>query len=63
MKEPWYQCARQFKWTGYVSKVDNKFTSKALAHYDPVQAQDTTRQDVDIILCTFLIKVLSKLVG
>lgn len=49
MKEPWYQCARQFKWTGYVSKVDNKFTSKALAHYDPVQAQDTTRQDVDII--------------
>lgn len=49
MKEPWYQCARQFKWTGYVSKVDNKFTSKALAHYDPVQAQDTSRQDVDII--------------
>lgn len=49
MKEPWYQCAKQFKWTGYESKREKKFVSKALAHFDPVQAQDLTRNKVDVI--------------
>ncbi|RCK63589.1 Alpha-1,2-mannosyltransferase MNN2 [Candida viswanathii] len=49
MKEPWYQCAKQFKWTGYESKAEKKFVSKALAHYDPVQAQDLTNDKVDVI--------------
>lgn len=34
--QPWFQTPKGFKWVGYVSEVDNKFTSKALGHYDPV---------------------------
>ncbi|KAG7662004.1 uncharacterized protein J8A68_004504 [[Candida] subhashii] len=40
MKQPWYQTKKPFKWTGYVSQLDNKFTSKALGHYDPIQAEE-----------------------
>ncbi|KAK6455602.1 mannosyltransferase putative-domain-containing protein [Scheffersomyces xylosifermentans] len=49
MGEPYFQTLRQFKWTGYVSQVDNKFTSKALAHYDPIQSLNTEKEDIDII--------------
>ncbi|CAK9437066.1 uncharacterized protein LODBEIA_P15110 [Lodderomyces beijingensis] len=50
MNEPWYQTMKQFKWTGYVSKATDSFTSKALAHYDPIQAaQNPQPEDVDII--------------
>lgn len=40
VKEPWYQTKKDFKWTGYFSETDKQFKSKALGHYDPVQAQD-----------------------
>lgn len=49
MKESWYQCAKQFQWTGYHSKTSEKFVSKALAHFDPIQAQDSSNNKVDII--------------
>ncbi|KAL6453227.1 MNN2 Alpha-1 [Candida maltosa Xu316] len=49
MKEPWHQCAKQFQWTGYNSKTEKKFVSKALAHYDPIQAQSGSNDQVDII--------------
>ncbi|EGW32388.1 uncharacterized protein SPAPADRAFT_71814 [Spathaspora passalidarum NRRL Y-27907] len=50
MKEPWHQTLKQFKWTGYYSKNDGKFASKALAHYDPIDAiEDPTAGDVDVI--------------
>lgn len=48
MGEPWYQTLKGFKWTGYVSETDNKFTSKALGHYDPIQSV-TKKDDVDIV--------------
>ncbi|CCG23130.1 Mnn2 alpha-1,2-mannosyltransferase [Candida orthopsilosis Co 90-125] len=48
LNEPWHQTLKQFQWTGYHSKASNSFTSKALAHYDPVQASTDTK-GVDII--------------
>lgn len=47
--EPWFQTLKQFLWTGYTSKVDNKFTSKALGHYDPIQSQTDPDGDLDIV--------------
>ncbi|KAG2733465.1 hypothetical protein G9P44_002990 [Scheffersomyces stipitis] len=49
MQQTYFQTLKQFKWTGYVSQNDNKFTSKALAHYDPIQSQDTSKDDIDIV--------------
>ncbi|KAI5962410.1 uncharacterized protein KGF55_003486 [Candida pseudojiufengensis] len=40
MKEPWHQTLKQFLWTGYVSKTNNQFTSKALGHYDPIKSKE-----------------------
>ncbi|KAI5969630.1 hypothetical protein CANMA_001293 [Candida margitis] len=48
MNEPWHQTLKQFQWTGYHSKASNSFASKALGHYDPIQAS-TDAKDVDII--------------
>ncbi|KAI5949150.1 hypothetical protein KGF57_004748 [Candida theae] len=48
LNEPWHQTLKQFQWTGYNSKASNSFTSKALAHFDPVQAS-TDVKDVDVI--------------
>ncbi|KAI5954337.1 hypothetical protein KGF54_002112 [Candida jiufengensis] len=44
MKEPWHQTLKQFLWTGYVSKTDNKFTAKALGHYDPIKAKEVSEK-------------------
>ena len=50
LSQPWHQTLKQFQWTGYNRKDTNKFASKALAHYDPVQAlSPTSGKDVDII--------------
>lgn len=39
MKESWFQTLKQFAWIGYHSKDTNKFESKALGHYDPIEAK------------------------
>ncbi|KAI3406037.2 hypothetical protein KGF56_001256 [Candida oxycetoniae] len=50
MKEPWHQTLKQFQWVGYHSKATDSFTSKALGHFDPVQANDKPQPDnVDIV--------------
>ncbi|RLV94486.1 Alpha-12-mannosyltransferase MNN2 [Spathaspora sp. JA1] len=50
MNEPWHQTLKQFKWTGYYSKIDGKFSSKALAHYDPIQAsQNPDGEDIEVL--------------
>lgn len=47
--EPWFQTLKKFKWCGYHSESEGKFTSKALGHYDPIQSQMDPEGDLDII--------------
>ena len=50
MDEPWHQTKKQFLWTGYNSAATNKFESKALAHFDPVQSNmEPQPEKVDIV--------------
>lgn len=47
--EPWFQTLKQFHWSGYKSKIDGKFKSKALGHFDPIQSQTDPDGDLDIV--------------
>ncbi|KAK6205429.1 mannosyltransferase putative-domain-containing protein [Scheffersomyces amazonensis] len=44
----YFQTAKQFRWTGYVSEADGKFTSKALGHFDPAYDEQSGKE-ADII--------------
>lgn len=47
--EPWFQTLKLFRWCGYVSEAENKFTSKALGHFDPIQSESDPDGDLDIV--------------
>lgn len=48
MGEPWFQTLKQFTFTGYFSKAEDKFVSKALSHYDPILSA-SKQDDLDVV--------------
>ncbi|EGV65149.1 hypothetical protein CANTEDRAFT_113622 [Yamadazyma tenuis ATCC 10573] len=47
--EPYFQTAKPFLWVGYMREDAQKFASKALGHYDPVQSQQDPDGDLDFM--------------